>query len=241
MAHSPHILVVDDDKEIRDLLSRYLRGHGFRVDVAADGQDMRRLLASARIDLVILDRVMPGKDGFTLCRELRAVSRVPIILLTLLASETDRVVGLELGADDYLAKPFNPQELLARIRAVLRRANDLPLQNDLQQAPVLRFADWTLHRGRRRLETKDGVLLALTNGEFDLLVAFAEHPRVILSREQILELVNGRSAVSFDRSVDMQVTRLRRRIEANPDAPEFIRTVRNKGYLFTPAVSGLKA
>lgn len=238
MDYAPHLLVIDDDREIRNLLSRFLRQHGFRVDVAADGQEMQRLLSAGRIDLLILDRVLPGKDGLTLCREVRASSRVPIILLTLLGSETDRIVGLELGADDYLAKPFNPQELLARVRAVLRRVNDLPVQNSIQGFPVLRFAGWALDRGRRRLEAPDGVLVALTDGEFDLLVALAEHPQVVLSREQILDLARGRSAVAFDRSVDMQVTRLRRRIEVDPENPELIRTIRNKGYVFTPAVTG---
>lgn len=238
MDYAPHLLVVDDDREIRSLLSRFLRQHGFRVDVAANGQEMYRFLAGGRVDLLILDRVLPGKDGLTLCREVRTSSRVPIILLTLLGSETDRIVGLELGADDYLAKPFNPQELLARVRAVLRRVNDLPLQNSLQGFLVLRFAGWTLDRGRRRLEAPDGVVVALTDGEFDLLVALAEHPQIVMSREQILDLARGRSAIAFDRSVDMQVTRLRRRIEADPENPELIRTIRNKGYLFTPTVTG---
>lgn len=233
-----HILVVDDDREIRDLLSRFLRKNGYRVDLAADGHEMRRVLESARIDLVILDRILPGKDGLTLCRELRTRSRVPVILLTLLGGDTDRIIGLEFGADDYLAKPFNPHELLARVKAVLRRANDLPLQSSLQQAPVLRFAGWTLDRSRRRLASPDDVIVTLTDGEFDLLVALAEHPQVVLTRDQLLDLARGRTAIAFDRSIDMQVTRLRRRIETNPDDPELIKTVRNKGYVFTPEVSG---
>jgi two-component system OmpR family response regulator len=233
-----HILVVDDDREIRDLLSRFLRKNGYRVDLAADGHEMRRVLESARIDLVILDRILPGKDGLTLCRELRTRSRVPVILLTLLGGDTDRIIGLEVGADDYLAKPFNPHELLARVKAVLRRANDLPFQSSLQQAPVLRFAGWTLDRSRRRLASPDDVIVTLTDGEFDLLVALAEHPQVVLTRDQLLDLARGRTAIAFDRSIDMQVTRLRRRIETNPDDPELIKTVRNKGYVFTPEVSG---
>lgn len=233
-----HILVVDDDREIRDLLSRFLRKNGYRVDLAADGHEMRRVLESARIDLVILDRILPGKDGLTLCRELRTRSRVPVILLTLLGGDTDRIIGLEVGADDYLAKPFNPHELLARVKAVLRRANDLPLQSSLQKAPVLRFAGWTLDRSRRRLASPDDVIVTLTDGEFDLLVALAEHPQVVLTRDQLLDLARGRTAIAFDRSIDMQVTRLRRRIETNPDDPELIKTVRNKGYVFTPEVSG---
>jgi two-component system OmpR family response regulator len=156
--------------------------------------------------------------------------------LTLLGADTDRIVGLEMGADDYVQKPFNPHELLARIRAVLRRANDLPQQHALQRPPQLRFAGWTLDRMRRRLETPAGVAVVLTDGEFDLLVAFAEHPQVTLSREQLLDLARGRAAVAFDRSVDMQLTRLRRKIEQNPEEPELIKTVRNRGYVFTPEV-----
>lgn len=241
MSSAAHILVVDDDREIRDLISRFLRRNGYRVDVAADGIEMKHMLEGARIDLIILDRVLPGRDGLTLCRELRTSSRIPIILLTLLGAETDRIIGLEVGADDYLAKPFNPHELLARVKAVLRRTNDLPLQNSLQKAPVLTFAGWTLDRSRRRLESPAGVIVTLTDGEFDLLVALAEHPQVVLSREQLLNLARGRAAIPFDRSIDMQVTRLRRRIEADPEQPEFIKTVRNKGYIFTAEVRGEQA
>jgi two-component system OmpR family response regulator len=236
MGTEPHILVVDDDREIRELLSRFLRKHGLRVDVAANGREMKGILGQAKIDLVVLDRVMPGEDGLTLCRELRNESSVAIIMLTLLGADTDRIVGLEMGADDYVQKPFNPHELLARIRAVLRRAHDLPQQHALQRASKLRFAGWTLDRMRRRLETPAGVAVVLTDGEFDLLVAFAEHPQVTLSREQLLDLARGRAAVAFDRSVDMQLTRLRRKIEQNPEEPELIKTVRNRGYVFTPEV-----
>ncbi|MFA6141283.1 MAG: response regulator, partial [Hyphomicrobium sp.] len=146
----PHILVVDDDQELRNLLSRFLRKQGLRVDVAANGEEMKRILRITNLDLIVLDRVMPGEDGLALCRELRETSRIPIIVLTLLGSDTDRILGLEMGADDYVQKPFNPQELLARIRSVLRRANELPLQNVLQKASVLRFEGWTLDRSRRR-------------------------------------------------------------------------------------------
>ncbi len=238
MDGAAHLLVVDDDREIRDLLSRFLRKHGYRVDVAADEREMRHVLEGSRIELIILDRVLPGKDGLTLCRELRTRSRVPIILLTLLGGDTDRIVGLEVGADDYLVKPFNPHELLARVKAVLRRTNDLPLQGNLQNAPVLRFAGWALDRGRRRLASPAGVIVSLTDGEFRLLVALAEHAQVVLTREQLLDLARGRSATAFDRSIDMQITRLRRRIETNPENPELIKTVRNKGYVFTPEVTG---
>ncbi|MBX9589267.1 MAG: response regulator [Hyphomonadaceae bacterium] len=237
MGTQAHILVVDDDREIRDLLSRFLRKNGYRVDVAVDGHEMRRVLEGARIDLIILDRVLPGKDGLTLCRELRTSSRVPVILLTLLGADTDRIVGLEVGADDYVPKPFNPHELLARVKAVLRRTSDLPLQSSFQKAPILRFGGWALDRSRRRLASPAGAIVSLTDGEFDLLIALAEHPQVVLTREQLLDLSRGRSAVAFDRSIDMQVTRLRRRIEADPEEPELIKTVRNKGYMFTPEVA----
>lgn len=238
MTAEPHILIVDDDQELRNLLTRFLRKEGLRVDVAADGQEMKRILSVTRVDLIVLDRVMPHDDGLVLCRELRETSRIPIILLTLLGSDSDRIAGLEMGADDYVQKPFNPQELLARIRAVLRRANELPLQNVLQKARVLRFEGWRIDRARRRLESPAGVNVVLTDGEFDLLVAFAEHPQVTLSREQLLDLARGRSAIAFDRGIDMQVTRLRRKIEGDPQQPQLIKTIRNKGYAFTPEVIG---
>ena len=239
MDTSPHILVVDDDRDIRDLLSKFLRKNGFRVDVAANGRAMRDVLATSKIDLVVLDRVMPGEDGLMLCRDLRRESRIPVILLTLLGADTDRIVGLEMGADDYVVKPFNPQELLARMRAVLRRANDLPFQNDLQRVSALQFNGWTLDQTKRELLNPDGVLIDLSQGELDLLVAFAEHPQVVLSREQLLNLTRSRNIVAFDRSIDMQVTRLRRKIEADPENPELVKTIRNKGYIFTPVVSGV--
>lgn len=239
MDTSPHILVVDDDRDIRELLSKFLRKNGFRVDVAANGRAMRDVLATSKIDLVVLDRVMPGEDGLTLCRDLRRESRVPVILLTLLGADTDRIVGLEVGADDYVVKPFNPHELLARMRAVLRRANDLPFQNDLQRVSALQFNGWVLDQTKRELLNPDGVLIDLSQGELDLLVAFAEHPQVVLSREQLLNLTRSRNIVAFDRSIDMQVTRLRRKIEADPENPEFVKTIRNKGYIFTPVVSGV--
>jgi two-component system OmpR family response regulator len=238
MESAAHILVVDDDREIRDLVSRFLRKNGYRVDTAADGREMKHALEGGSIDLIVLDRVMPGEDGLTLCRDLRTRSRVPVFLLTLLGAETDRVIGLDMGADDYVVKPFSPHELLARVRALLRRSNDLPVRSSLQNAPVLRFAGWALDRSRRRLESPQRVTVWLTDGELDLLVALAEHPQVVLTREQLLDLTRGRSAIAFDRSVDMQVTRLRRKIEANPDEPELVKTVRNKGYIFTPEVTG---
>lgn len=237
MQGDPHILVVDDDRELRQLLARYLRKHGMRVEVAETGAEMHRALGTMNIDLVVLDRIMPGQDGLELCREIRATSRVPVILLTLLGSDSDRILGFDVGADDYVQKPFNPDELLARIRAVLRRFNELPLRNPLQLEGVLRFDGWTLDRTRRRLISVDGVRVVITDGEFDLLVAFAEHPQIVLSREQLLDLARGRSAIPFDRAIDMQIARLRRKIEKDPQQPRLIRTIRNKGYLFTPIVT----
>lgn len=240
MDATPHILVVDDDRDIRDLLSRFLKKNGYRVDVAGNGREMRAAMLGASIDLIVLDRVMPGEDGLTLCRDLRAESRVPIILLTLLGSDTDRIIGLEMGADDYVVKPFNPQELLARIKAVLRRANDVPVKSKLQAARALAFAGWTLDRLTRELVSPDGVMTSLTDGEFDLLLALAEHPQLTMTRDQLLDHTHGRDAGAFDRSVDMQVTRLRRKIEVNPEEPELIKTIRNKGYVFTPSVTVAK-
>ena len=236
MTVTPHILVVDDDREIRDLICKYLKKNGYRVDAAANCKEMRAAMVASNVDLIVLDRVMPGEDGMHLCRDLRKESRVPIILLTLLGSDTDRIVGLEMGADDYVTKPFNPQELLARIKAVLRRANELPVKS-ATQARRMAFAGWTIDRFARELISPDKVIVTLTDGEFDLLMAFAEHPQITLTREQLLDLTRGRSAVAFDRSIDMQITRLRRKIEADPDQPEFIKTIRNKGYIFSPDVS----
>lgn len=238
MQGDPHILVVDDDRELRQLLAKYLRKHGMRVDVAETGAQMHRVLATMNIDLVVLDRVMPGQDGLELCREIRTMSRVPVILLTLLGSDGDRILGFDVGADDYVQKPFNPDELLARIKAVLRRANELPMRNALQPYDVLVFDGWKLDRTRRRLTSRDGVRVVLTDGEFDLLLAFAEHPQIVLTREQLLDLARGRSAIAFDRAIDMQIARLRRKIEFDPQQPRLIRTVRNKGYIFTPVVTG---
>lgn len=239
MDSSTHLLVVDDDADIRDLLSRFLRRHSFRVSSAKDGREMRQALDEWNIDLIILDRMLPGEDGLELCRDLRAKSRVPIIMLTVMGAETDRIIGLEMGADDYLVKPFHPHELLARVKAVLRRVSDLPLAEVEKHKGILRFAGWKLDTGRRRLEACDGVNIALSDGEFDLLIAFAEHPNRVLSREQLLDLARGRAPIPFDRSIDMQVGRLRRKIEIDSDEPALIKTVRGRGYMFTPDVERL--
>jgi len=237
MKQQPHILVVDDDREIRDLVARYLRQHDYRVRSAADGVQMRRELADWSFDLIILDLMLPGEDGLTLCRQLRAGSSIPVIMLTAMGEETDRIIGLEMGADDYIAKPFNPRELLARIKAVLRRmegGRDSETPREVAQAHV--FAGWRFDLKSRELISPGGVLTPLTAGEYDLLAVFVTHPRRVLSRDQLLDMSRGRSALPFDRSIDVQVSRLRRKIEADPANPQMITTVRGGGYMFTPDV-----
>jgi two-component system, OmpR family, response regulator len=239
MNHLPHILLVDDDREIRILLSRYLAGQGYRTTAAADGDEMREALAGRAIDLIVLDLMLPGEDGLALCRWVRAQSNVPVIMLTARGEEIDRIVGLEMGADDYLPKPFNPRELVARIKAVLRRT-DRPA-GDLagaarNQGEILTFAGWRLDVGARRLTAPDGVLVPLSAGEFGLLAAFASHPQRVLSRDHLLDLARGREAQPFDRSIDVQVSRLRRKIEEDPSNPQLISTVRGGGYMFTAPV-----
>lgn len=240
MDPTPHLLVVDDDREIRDLLARFLAKHGYRVTTARSGPDMRAELERGRFDLVILDLMLPGEDGLSLCRWLRATSDLPIVMLTAMGEETDRIVGLEMGADDYVPKPFNPRELLARIKAVLRRTGaraGAASEGNLPPGRHLSFEGFRLDLGKRELTAPDGALVQLSAGEFDLLVAFAEHPQRVLSRDQLLDLARGRSAVPFDRSIDVQVSRLRRKIEADPQEPLLIKTVRGGGYQFTPKVT----
>ena len=237
MAREPHILVVDDDREIRTLVAQFLKRHGFRVVTAADGAEMFRTLDGGRFDLVVLDLMLPGEDGLSLCRRLRNDSNLPIIMLTAMSEEADRVIGLEMGADDYLPKPFSPRELLARIRSVMRRANREPGKPVGGEQTILEFAGFTLNLARRELYRPGGALLPLTDGEFDLLTAFAEHPKRILNRDQLLDLTKGRAAIPFDRSVDVQLSRLRRKIEQDPKNPELIKTVRGGGYILTCEVT----
>jgi two-component system OmpR family response regulator len=237
MERSPHILVVDDHRDIREQLARYLERHGMRASTADGGDSMRRVLRSSAIDLVVLDVMMPGEDGLVLCRHLRESTDIPVILLTAMSEETDRIVGLEVGADDYVGKPFNPRELLARIRAVLRRVGERPRPQPGGSAGVVyRFADWSLDTARQELVGPDGVVVPLSTGEHRLLVAFLERPGMVLSREQFLDLTHGRSTVPFDRAVDNQVSRLRRKIERDPSRPELIRTVWGGGYRFAARV-----
>ena len=237
MEESPHILVVDDHRDIREPLAKYLGQHGYRVSEAENAQSARRALEKSAIDLVVLDIMMPGEDGLSLCRHLRETSSVPTILLTALAEETDRIVGLEMGADDYLAKPFNPRELLSRIRAVLRRVHSLPPQRQAPTGTKLRFDRWTLDTARRELLDENGTAVPLSTGEFNLLDAMLRHPRMVLSRDQLLDLTRGREATVFDRSIDNQVSRLRRKIERDPKSPDLITTVWGGGYMFTAEVA----
>ncbi len=232
-----HILVVDDHSEIRDLLKRFLEQHGLRVSCAWDGKEMKRLLEEREFDLLVLDLMMPGEDGLTLCRELRVKSNLPIIMLTAMGEETDRIIGLEMGADDYLAKPFNPRELLARIKAVMRRtqAETQPAAETLTRD--LRFDRWLLDVNRRELVDEDGVGLSLSTAEFDLLKVFLERPQRVLSRDQLLDLARGREAVAFDRAIDTLVSRLRRKLERDPKNPELIKTIWGGGYMFSADVT----
>ncbi len=234
---SGHLLVVDDDREIRVLLKRFLSAQGFRVTTAADGEEMRAALDDWKIDLVILDLMLPGKDGLSICRDLRASSRIPIVMLTVMGQENDRIKGFSGGADDYIAKPFNPHELLARIKAVLRRTHMVPPVAAKGYGRVLRFGNWRMDVGLRRLTSANGTLVDLSAAEFDLLTAFVEHPQQVLSRDQLLDLARGKVEIPFDRKIDMQVSRLRRKIEEDPKNPVLIQTVRGGGYMFTAKVT----
>jgi two-component system, OmpR family, response regulator len=231
-----HILIDDDHREIRDLVSRALTKDGFRVSSAADGRGMRKVLADGRIDLILLDLMLPGEDGLSLCRALRNESDIPIIMLTAKGDEIDRVIGLEMGADDYLPKPFGSRELIARIKAVLRRSRDKAAADPDGRSKCYHFDRWRLSSGERELLRDDGVTVPLSTGEYDLLMAFVERPQRVLSRDQLLDLARGRAANAIDRSIDTQVSRLRRKLELDPTDPKIIKTVWGGGYTFTPAV-----
>lgn len=239
MENSAHILVVDDHHDIRDLLSKYLTKNGFRVSEADGGTKMRQVLKTAAIDLIVLDVMMPGEDGLTLCRHVRENENIPVILLTALGEETDRIVGLEIGADDYVTKPFNPRELLARIKSVLRRAHAIPRQEQVEDdAEMMKFDGWTLQIHQRELISPAGVTVPLSAADYRLLVTFLKRPTIVLSRDQLLDLTSGRTAQIFDRSIDNQVSRLRKKIEEDPKTPKLIKTVRGGGYVFTAKVEG---
>jgi two-component system OmpR family response regulator len=230
------ILVVDDDLRLRDLLKRYLSEQGFAVDTAPDAAAMDRQLQRVRYDLMVLDLMLPGEDGLSLCRRVRAQSSIPIVFLTAKGEEIDRIIGLEMGADDYLSKPFNPRELLARIRAVLRRRTGEARPEPDAGGNVLSFEGWRLDLALREVSSPEGAKVAVTGAEFDLLHAFCERPGRVLSRDQLLDLTQGRVAGPFERSIDVLVSRLRQKIERDAREPQFIKTIRSGGYVFTPRV-----
>jgi two-component system OmpR family response regulator len=234
-----HILIVDDDAQIRSLLGKYLLKNGLRVTTVADGRAMWQALDAGRIDLIVLDLMLPGEDGLTLCRTLRAkASDIPVIMLTARGEETDRIVGLEMGADDYLTKPFSARELLARIKAILRRARSLPANLRPDSARHWRFADWVLDTAQRQLISAEGVVTPLAGAEYRLLRIFLSHPNRVLNRDQLLDLTQGKDAGPLDRSIDVQVGRLRHRLKDDAREPCLIKTVRGEGYVLAVPVTG---
>ena len=230
-----HILIVDDDQEIRSLLANYLQKNGLRTTAVPDGKRMQEVLQNTRVDLIVLDLMLPDQDGLTLCRNLRAQSELPIIMLTARGEEMDRILGLEMGADDYLPKPFVPRELLARIRTVLRRTRTLPpnMRQESQDKTLVRFAGWSLDTRKRQLSDEEGTVVPLSSAEYRLLYTFLQHPNRVLSRDQLLDLTQGREADVFDRSIDLMVSRLRRRLRDDAREPLLLRTVRSEGYILT--------
>jgi two-component system OmpR family response regulator len=239
MSQPPHILVVDDERDIRDPLASYLTKNGLRVSKADGAAAARQILAAHAIDLVLLDIMMPGEDGLSLAGFVRATTGTPVILLTAKAEETDRIVGLELGADDYVVKPFSPRELLARIKAVLRRAAGGGRPVRAEDAEAFAFGSWVLKTGERELVGEDGVAVPLSTGEYNLLLAFVTHPKRVLTREQLLDHSHGRDLGAFERSVDNAISRLRRKIEVDPSQPKLLKTVWGGGYTLAAEVRRL--
>ena len=236
MINPLHILVVDDDPQIGDLVKDYLEQQGLRVSTAHDGQEMQRIMMRTKVDVVVLDLMLPGEDGLSLCRKLRESTDAMIIMLSAMGEESDRVIGLEVGADDYMSKPFSPRELLARIKSLIRRMTEVSADGAkarrIAELPNIRFKNWTLDRNRRRLISPDGVTVPLSSGEYELLLAFLENSKRTLNRDQLLDLTRGRESGPFDRTIDVQVARLRKKIEDDPKNPELIITVRGGGYQF---------
>jgi two-component system, OmpR family, response regulator len=241
MSDPQHILVVDDEARIRTMLRRYFEGEGFKVSEAPDGDAMRQILATGSIDLVLLDLMMPGEDGLSLARFIRQRSQIPIIMLTGKGELIDRVAGLEAGADDYVAKPFHLREILARIRTVMRRVQPPPSASAVSVAESagerLRFQGWSMDLVSRELRRPDGDLVPLTSAEFDLLRVFATHPNRVLNRDQLMEMVKGREWEAYDRAIDTQIVRLRKKVEADQRRPMLIKTIRGAGYIFASAVT----
>lgn len=237
MAKQNHILIVDDDFEIRNLLRTYLERHDYRVSTAANGREMRAVMEQSRPDLIVLDLMLPNEDGLVLCRNLRTSSNVPIVMLTAHGEEMDRIVGLEMGADDYVPKPFSPRELLARIKSILRRARSLP--DDIRQSEVsfYRFAGWSLDTAARNLSSPMGIVVPLSGTEYRLLRIFLEYPNRVLTRDQLIDLMLSRDADPFDRAIDVQVSRLRHRLEDDAREPVIIKTVRGQGYVLAAEVT----
>ena len=239
MEHTDHVLVVDDDREIRSLIADYLQKNGLRTTEVADGRQMRAFLESTPVDLIVLDIMMPGDDGLTLCRELRGGKHknIPVLMLTARNEDTDRIIGLEMGADDYLVKPFVARELLARIKAVLRRTRMMPPNLQITEAArMLAFGEWVLDTTSRNLVDNEGVMVALSGAEYRLLRVFLDHPQRVLNRDQLLNLTQGRDAELFERSIDLLVSRLRQRLNDDAREPFYIKTVRSEGYVFAMPV-----
>ncbi len=244
MDHIDHVLIVDDDREIRELVSSYLKKNGLRTTAVADGRQMRSFLEGDTVDLIVLDVMMPGDDGLVLSRELRTGRHkaIPIIMLTARSDEMDRILGLEMGADDYLSKPFSARELLARIKAVLRRARMLPPNLQISEAgQLLRFGRWKLDTTARHLIDADGTVIALSGAEYRLLKVFIDHPQRVLNRDQLLNLTQGREAELFDRSIDLLVSRVRQRLGDDAREPTYIKTVRSEGYVFSVPIEIMEA
>jgi two-component system OmpR family response regulator len=239
MADTPHLLLVDDERSISEPLAAYLARQGFRVTQAADAAAARTRLAAYAIDLAIVDIMMPGEDGLSLCRHIAATSDVPVILLTARAEETDRIVGLEMGADDYVVKPFSPRELATRVKVILRRAANGGVRHRAPETGSYGFAGWLLKSGERALVDREGVSVPLSTGEYNLLLALVTRPRQVLTRDQLLDLTQGREAAAFDRAIDNQVSRLRRKIETDPRNPDIIKTVWGGGYTLAAEVTRL--
>ncbi len=239
MGEKPHLLLVDDERSIREPLAQYLTKQGFRVTQTGDAEAARTRLAAYAIDLIILDIMMPGEDGLSLCRHVRETSETPVILLTARSEETDRIVGLEMGADDYVVKPFSPRELAARVKVILRRAAAGGTRQHAPDTGSFVFAGWVLKSGERALVDREGVSVPLSTGEYNLLHALVTRPRQVLTRDQLLDLTQGREAAAFDRAIDNQVSRLRRKIETDPKNPELIKTVWGGGYTLASEVTRL--
>jgi two-component system OmpR family response regulator len=235
MSRAPHILLVEDDREICALVTRFLQTNDMRVSTAGDGRQLDQVFTDNRIDLIVLDVMLPGEDGLMICRRLRSTSKLPVIMLTAKGEEIDRIVGLEIGADDYVTKPFSPRELLARIRAVLRRG--VATEEEARSGAMLVFDGWRLDPNIRQLHDPDGVRVALTGAEWELLRVFCERPRRVLSRDQLINLTRGRAAAPFERTIDILVSRLRQKMERDPGEPTLIQTIRSGGYMFSPEVT----